>query len=82
MSYNSKQTSKDVASLAGHILQAPSSSGIQKQLAAGALSQRNPSKQTGSHLEDVASQVLSSPKYSNATKILAASVLSQSNKER
>lgn len=82
MSYNSKRTSKDVASLAGQILRKPSVSGIQKQLAGGALSQRNPSKQTGSHLEDVASQVLSSPKYNGKTKTLAASVLSQSNKGR
>ncbi|MDD6337411.1 MAG: hypothetical protein PUC15_03385 [Lentisphaeria bacterium] len=82
MSYNKKQTSPSVASLAGRTLQNPSASGIKKQMAAGALSQRSPSKQTGSRMEDTASRVLSSSKYSKETKTFAASILSQSNKER
>lgn len=82
MSYNSKRTSGAIASLAGQVLQEQAASGIQKQLAAGALSQRSPSRQTGSRLEDIASKVLSSPKYNSVTKALAGSVLAQSNKKR
>lgn len=55
---------------------------IQRSLAGGVLSQRNPNKQTGATMEDVASKVLKSEKYSDQTKSLAASLLSQSNKER
>ncbi len=82
MSYNNKRTSKDIASLAGKVLRDPAASDIQKQLAAGALSQRSPSRQTGSNLEDLASKALSGSKYNDITKTLAASVLSQANKER
>ena len=48
MSKNGKQTSKNVGSLASEVLRDPSSSAIQKQLAASALSQANSDKQTGS----------------------------------
>ncbi len=82
MSKNTKRTSSEIASLAGQVLQNPAASGIQKQLAGAALSQRSPAKQTGPQLEDIASKVLSSPKYSDLTKTLAGTVLSQSNKER
>lgn len=57
------------------------SSNIQKSLAGGVLSQRDPVKQTGAKMEDKASQVLQSNKYSDITKSLAASLLSQSNKK-
>jgi len=82
MSKNTKQTSKAVSSLASDVLRASSSSAIQKQLAASALSQTHSSKQTGSEMETKASKVLQSDKYSDTTKSLAASLLSQSNKQR
>ena len=41
------------------------SSNIQKSLAGGVLSQRDPMKQTGTKMEDKASQVLQSNKYSD-----------------
>ena len=79
---NRKQTSPGVASLASKVLQQSGASAVQKQLAASALSQKQPGKQTGTGMEDLASKVLDSPKYSDTTKILAGSVLSQSNRER
>jgi hypothetical protein len=82
MSDNSKKTSNKVSTLASEVLRNSSSSSIQKQLAASALSQSSSSKQTGSQMETKASQVLQSDKYSDTTKTLAASVLAQSNKER
>ena len=82
MSTNSKKTSGNISSLASDVLRDPSSSKIQKQLAASALSQTNSDKQTGSQMETKASQALRSDKYNDTTKSLAASVLSQSNKER
>ena len=56
--------------------------GVQKKLAASALSQTKSSNQTGSDMEEFASKVLKSDKYNETTKKLAGSVLSQSNKER
>ncbi|WP_171254885.1 hypothetical protein [Acinetobacter sp. TGL-Y2] len=82
MSKNSKKTSDSISSLASDVLRDSSSSTIQKQLAASALSQTNSDKQTGSQMETKASQVLQSDKYNDTTKSLAASVLSQSNKTR
>ncbi|WP_084494840.1 hypothetical protein [Alkanindiges illinoisensis] len=82
MSNNSKQTSKAVGSLASQTLRSSSSSSIQKELAASALSQTNSGKQTGSEMESKASRVLQSDKYNDTTKTLAASVLAQANKER
>lgn len=79
---NKKRTSSDLATQAARILNAKSASGIQKSLAGGVLSQRNPKKQTGASMEDKASMVLRSNKYSDITKSLAASLVSQSNKER
>ncbi len=64
MSKNTKQTSKAVSSLASDVLRNSSSSAIQKQLAASALSQTHSSKQTGSEMETKASKVLQSDKYS------------------
>ncbi|MEN8383490.1 hypothetical protein [Acinetobacter radioresistens] len=82
MSKNPKKTSNKISSLASDVLRNPSSSIIQKQLAASALSQVNSNKQTGSKMETKASQALQSDKYNETTKSLAASVLAQSNKER
>ena len=59
MSKNGKQTSKNVGSLASEVLRDPSSSAIQKQLAASALSQANSDKQTGSTMETKASHPMS-----------------------
>ena len=82
MSRNTKQTSASVASLASKVLRDSSSSSIQKELAASAMSQASTGKQTGAEMEAKAGRVLDSEKYSETTKTLAASVLAQSNKER
>ncbi len=79
---NRKTTGSKMQSLAGQTLNNPNASGIQKSLAASALSQSNPKHQTGTKMETVASNVLNSSKYNQTTKQLAASVLSQSNKKR
>ncbi len=82
MSNNTKQTSPSVATLASEALRSSSSSAIQKQLAASAMSQSSSGKQTGAAMEAKAGRILESDKYSETTKTLAASVLAQSNKER
>lgn len=79
---NKKQTSNKIASSASNAMRTPSTSAIQKSLAASALSQTQTSKQTGKEMETKASNVLKSDKYNSTTKSFAASVLSQSNKER
>lgn len=79
---NNKRSSKKLTSDAARILNDKKASKIQRSLAGGVLSQRNPNKQTGAAMEDVASKVLRGEKYSDQTKSLAASLLSQSNKER
>ena len=82
MSYNRKQSSSKLGSVASKILQSNSSSSIAKSLAASVLSQTSTGKQTSGRMESSASNVLKSTKYNSTTKSLAASVLSQSNKER
>lgn len=79
---NKKQTSGELASMAAKILNDDNASKIQRSLAGGVLSQRDPAKQTGAPMEDIASRILQSDKYSETTKSLAASLLSQANKER
>ena len=79
---NNKRSSTKLASEAGKILNDKNASKIQRSLAAGVLSQRDPNKQTGAVMEDKASRILQSDKYSDLTKSLAASLLSQSNKSR
>lgn len=79
---NSKQSSKDMSTLASKVLTKESSSDIQKKLAGSVLSQANKKNQSSSQLETVASKALVSSKYSSTTKQLAGSVLSQSNKKR
>lgn len=79
---NKKITSKKISSEAGATLRNPVSSKIQKQLAASALSQRNPYNQTGKTMESKASRVLKSSKYNNLTKKFAASILAQSDSNR
>ncbi len=79
---NSKRSSEKLASDAARTMTDPQASAIQKSLAAGVLSQRDPNKQTGARMEDIASKVLQSDKYAEKTKSFAASLLSQSNKER
>lgn len=79
---NNKRSSSKLASDAAKILIDKNTSKIQRSLAGGVLSQRDPSKQTGAAMEDKASRVLQSEKYSDTTKSLAASLLSQSNKKR
>lgn len=79
---NKKQTSSDIASLAGKTLANPNASDTAKKLAASALSQADKAKETGAGMEGLASKVLQSPKFSDDTKSLAASVLSQSDKDR
>ena len=79
---NNKRSSSKLASDAAKILNDKSASKIQRSLAGGVLSQRDPGKQTGAVMEGKASKVLQSEKYSDTTKSLAASLLSQSNKNR
>lgn len=79
---NRKTTSSKISSLAAKTLNNSNASGVQKSLAASALSQVNPKHQTGANMETFASNVLNSNKYNSTTKTLAASVLSQSNKSR
>lgn len=79
---NNKRSSSKLASDAAKILNDKNASKIQRSLAGGVLSQRDPGKQTGAIMEDKASRVLQSEKYSDTTKSLAASLLSQSNKNR
>ena len=79
---NTKRSSSKLASDAAKILNDKNSSKIQRSLAGGVLSQRDPGKQTGAVMEDKPSRVLQSEKYSDTTKSLAASLLSQSNKNR
>ena len=79
---NNKRSSSKLASDAAKILNDKNASKIQRSLAGGVLSQRDPSKQTGAAMEDKVSRVLQSEKYSDTTKSLAASLLSQSNKKR
>jgi hypothetical protein len=82
MPKNTKQTSDSIATLASETLRSASSSAIQKQLAASAMSQASTGKQTGAEMETKASHVLESDKYNATTKALAGSVLSQSNRDR
>jgi len=79
---NKKVSSKELASQAAKALKNEDTSSIQKSLAAGVLSQRNPNNQTGAEMEDTASKVLNSNKYSDLTQSFAASLVSQSNKDR
>jgi hypothetical protein len=79
---NTKQTTKQVASLAAATLQDPPASKTAKSLAGSVLAQFSTKKQTGADLEEKASKVLRSSKYSEDTKTLAGSVLSQSDKKR
>ncbi|RXJ81528.1 hypothetical protein [Arcobacter sp. F2176] len=82
MSYNSKQTSKNIASLGAKVMSDKSSSKIAKSLGGSTVSQYHTGNQTSSKMETIASKVLKSPKYNQRTKKLAGAVLSQSNKER
>jgi predicted 2-oxoglutarate/Fe(II)-dependent dioxygenase YbiX len=77
----SKQTSSNIASLAGQVMSNNNSSNIQRQLAGSALAQHHSGKNTSEYMEAKASQVLQSSKYNAETKQLAASVLSQSTKK-
>ncbi len=76
----SKQTSSDIGSLAGSVLNNTNSSKIQRTLAGSALSQTGTSSQTSGRMEAIAGRVLQSDHYSDVTHSLAASVLAQSKK--
>ncbi len=83
MEYNSKKTSRKMASLASKTLANPNASKTQKSLAGSALAQSRTGKQTGAKLEDRASHVVRSRRgFAAETRQLAGSVLSQSNKKR
>lgn len=82
MSKNSKQTSPQVASVAGKALGSSSSSAVQKSLAGSALRQAGSSAQTGAQTENRASRALDNPNSAPVTKTLAGSVVSQSNRRR
>jgi hypothetical protein len=82
MAVNVKQTSPNVASVAGKTLGSASASGIQKSLAGSALRQSGSPAQTGAKTEDRASRALDNPSSSKVTRTLAGSVVAQSNKSR
>ncbi|MBX6963427.1 hypothetical protein [Alcaligenes faecalis] len=82
MSVNKKQTSSQVASLAGKTLGSASSSNVQKSVAGSVLRQTGTKAQTGKAIETKASNALSNPRSAATTKSLAASAVSQSNKKR
>lgn len=79
---NKKQTSRKVASLAAKTLPNPSSSVLQRSLAASALRQTANNSQTGKKMETKASRALNNPRSAKTTKTLAATLVSQSNKKR
>lgn len=82
MSYNHKQTSEEIATLASAVLRDPLSKELGKKLAGSALSQSSTDKQTGAEMEELASKILSDRTHSATERSLAASVLAQANKER
>jgi hypothetical protein len=82
MGSNTKQTSSQVASLAGKILQSAGASTVQRSLAGSALRQSGTPAQTGTKMEAKASDALDNPRSSSTTKTLAGSVVSQSNRKR
>ena len=82
MSKNSKQTSPNVATVAGKTLGSSSSSTVQKSLAGSALRQAGSPAQTGAQTEGRASRALDNPKSAPVTKTLAGSVVSQANRRR
>lgn len=82
MGSNTKQTSSQVASLAGKTLQSGSSSGIERSLAGSALRQAGTAAQTCAKMEGRASGALDNARSSATTKTLAGSVVSQSNRKR
>lgn len=78
MSFNTKQTSPSIASLASAVLRDPKASEEALELAGSALSQASPDKQTGERMQELASQILREDGHSLAVLSLAGSVLSQS----
>lgn len=81
MGSNTKQTSSQVASLAGKTLQNAGASTVQRSLAGSALRQSGTPAQTGTKMEAKASDALDNPRSSSTTKTLAGSVVSQSNRK-
>jgi len=82
MGSNTKQTSSQVASLAGKTLQNTGASTVQRSLAGSALRQFGTPAQTGAKMEAKASGALDNPRSSTTTKTLAGSVVSQSTRKR
>lgn len=82
MSKNTKQTSPQVASLAGKTLQSGAASALQRSLAGSALRQAGTVAQTGAKTEAKAGVALDNSRSAATTKTLAGSVVSQSNRKR
>ena len=82
MGSNTKQTSSQVASLAGKTLRNRGVSTVQRSLAGSALRQFGTPAQTGAKMEAKASGALDNPRSSTTTKKLAGSVVSQSARKR
>ncbi|MGH8843441.1 MAG: hypothetical protein ACREX1_12195 [Advenella sp.] len=82
MAVNKKQTSSNVASVAGRALGGASSSALQKSLAGSALRQTGTNAQTSAYTEAKAGNALDNPRSAPLTKRLAGSVVAQSNKKR
>ncbi len=78
---SSRETSKRVASVAGHVLSDPTSTAAEKAAAASALTQyKSQAEATGKAAASKASEVLRDPSSTRAEKSAAASTLSQRRK--
>ena len=82
MSFNAKQSSEKLGTLAAKVLSNPRASALQKKLAGSVLSQAHTAHQTSGDMEHIAARALQDKKSSQTTRTLAASVLAQANKER
>ena len=71
MSFNDKQTSESIASLASAVLLDAKASVIGKKLAGSALAQSSTNKQTGAEMESLASQILRENNHSQSVLRLA-----------
>lgn len=79
---NTKQTSREVASLAGKTLGSSSASNLQKSFAGSALSQFGNGSQTSNEISVKAGHALGSKTSADNTRTLAGSVVSQTRKNK
>lgn len=79
---NKKQTSPDMASIAGQTLASRNAFGVRRSLAASLLAQSGNCNEPSAQMAHMAGQAFERPTSIPLTKELAASVLSQSNPKR